>query len=94
MRAILLSLALVSTPAQAEDLRIPAGTMLCRTLEAAANPAHAGCWIARGGQRVEIIATLPHFVQMRVWSSDGAESMTAWASREAADRIQTQEASR
>jgi hypothetical protein len=81
-------LLLSAVPAHADDLRIPEGMMLCSTMSAAASPSHAGCWIALGGQKVEIIAVLPHYAQMRVWSSNGAETATAWVMRADADAMQ------
>lgn len=47
---------------------------VCRTFDAVASKAHAGCDLARGGQRVEVITVLPTCAELRVWSSNGAES--------------------
>lgn len=81
-------LLLGSAPARADGMTVPAGVMLCSTIEAAAAPTHGGCYLARGGQRVEIIASLPHFTQLRIWSTNGAETVTAWATRADGDRMQ------
>lgn len=91
---IALSLALFGSQAQADELRVPAGMMLCRTLEQALSVSHAGCWLARGGQRVEIVAALPSASQLRLWSTDGSESVIAYASRNDADRLQQREAAK
>lgn len=76
------------TKAQAADLTVPAGTVLCHTADAAVRTDHAGCWRAQGGQRVEIIAALSTASQLRLWSSDGSESLTVWTARAVADDIQ------
>ena len=88
-----LPLVLIAGHALAADdrLRVPANMMLCRTLEAAASPGHEGCWLARGGQRVEIIAPLPTYTQLRLWSTDGSESTIVYALRTDADRLQQQQ---
>jgi hypothetical protein len=83
-----LALLLLATQAQAADLTVPAGTVLCHTADAAIRSDHAGCWRAQGGQRVEIIAALPSISQLRLWSSNGAEAVTVWAARADADRMQ------
>ncbi|MDB5362252.1 MAG: hypothetical protein JWO51_3549 [Rhodospirillales bacterium] len=83
-----ITLALAASQAQASDLRAPPGLLLCRTLEDAASPTHAGCWFARGGQRVEIIAPMPTYTQLRLWSSDGSESVIVYAMRADADNLQ------
>lgn len=67
---------------------IPDGMILCHSAAAAVRTDHAGCWRAQGGQRVEIIAALPTITQLRLWSTNGAEAVTAWAARVDADRIQ------
>ncbi len=93
MRFLLgLLLVLIAGPAVAADdgLRVPENMMLCHTLEAAASESHQGCWLARGGQRVEIIAPLPTYTQMRLWSTDGSESTIVYALRTDADRLQQQ----
>lgn len=83
-----LAILLLATQAQAADLSVPAGTILCHTADAAVRSDHAGCWRARGGQRVEIIAALPSVSQLRLWASDGSEGLTVWAARAVADGIQ------
>lgn len=83
-----LALLLLATQAQASDLTVPAGTVLCHSADAAVRADHAGCWRAQGGQRVEIIAALPSITQMRLWSTNGAEAVTAWVARADADQIQ------
>lgn len=92
----ILSLALIASPALAGDdgLHVPADMMLCHTLQAAASVAHAGCWRARGGQRVEIIAALPTYTQLRLWSTDGSEATIVYALRVDADRLQQREAAK
>lgn len=75
-------------PANADDLRIQPGMILCPTAKAVARQDHAGCWRAAGGQQVEVIARLPHYAQLRIWSSDGTETAIAWSTAEDADRIQ------
>ena len=87
-----LPLVLIAGHALAADdrLRVPANMMLCRTLDAAASPGHEGCWLARGGQRVEIIAPLPTYTQLRLWSTDDSESTIVYALRTDADRLQQQ----
>lgn len=76
------------TKAQAADLNVPAGTVLCRSADAVVRSDHAGCWRAVGGQRVEIIAALSTVSQLRLWTSDGSDAMTVWAARADADRMQ------
>lgn len=76
--------------AHAGDLRVPAGMLLCRLMEDALSPTHAGCWYARGGQRVERINPMPTVSQLLVRSSDGSESLIVYGLRDAADEIQTQ----
>jgi hypothetical protein len=90
--AWVLSLALIAGPALAQDdgLHVPANMMLCHTLQAAASADHEGCWLARGGQKVEIIAPLPTYTQLRLWSTDGTESRIVYALRADADRLQQQ----
>jgi hypothetical protein len=85
--ALYTSLAGLSSPARADELRVPPGLMLCRTIDAVASKAHAGCYLARGGQRVEIIAVLPTCAQLRIWSSNGAESTIVYARRQDAERL-------
>jgi len=94
--AWVLSLALIAGQAQAQDdgLHVPANMMLCRTLQAAASPGHEGCWLARGGQRVEIIAPMPSYTQLRLWSTDGSETTVVYARRADADRLQQREAAK
>lgn len=87
-KATALALLLLATQAQASDLTVPDGTVLCHSADAAVRSDHAGCWIARGGQRVEIIAALPSVSQLRLWASDGSEGLTVWATRADADRMQ------
>lgn len=88
-RSILaLILALSAAQAQAADLTVLAGTVLCHTADAAVRTDHAGCWRAIGGQRVEIVAALSTETQLRLWSSDGSEAMTVWTARSDADRMQ------
>ncbi len=91
-----LSLALLAGHASAQEtgLRVPANMMLCHTLQAAASADHQGCWLARGGQRVEIIAPLPTYTQLRLWSTDGSETTVVYALRADADRLQQREASK
>lgn len=91
-----LSLALIAGHASAEDdgLRVPANMMLCRTLQAAASAGHEGCWLARGGQRIEIVAPLPTYTQLRLWSTDGSETTIVYALRADADRLQQREAAK
>lgn len=86
----MLALLLLATKAQASDLTVPAGTILCHSADAAVRSDHAGCWVARGGQRVEIIAALPSVSQLRLWSTDGSEGLTVWTARADADQIQNQ----
>lgn len=83
-----LTILLLAAQAQAADLTVPAGTVLCHTADAAARTDHAGCWRAQGGQRVEIIAALQTITQLRLWSTDGTEWVTAWAAQVDADRMQ------
>jgi len=92
----LLALVLVAGQAAAQEteLRVPANMMLCHTLQAAASADHAGCWFARGGQRVEVIAALPTYTQLRLWSTDGSETTVVYALRVDADRLQQREASK
>ena len=94
--AWVLSLALIAGHARAQDdaLQVPANMMLCHTLQAAASASHEGCWLARGGQRVEIIAPLPTYTQLRLWSTDGSETTVVYALRVDADRLQQREASK
>jgi hypothetical protein len=94
--AWVLSLALIAGHAQAQDdgLHVPANMMLCHTLQAAASAGHEGCWLARGGQRVEIIAPLPSYTQLRLWSTDGSETTVVYALRADADRLQQREAAK
>lgn len=94
MMLTLIALSLTGARAEADELRVPPGMMLCRTLEQALSPAHAGCWLARGGQRVEVIAALPSASQLRLWSTDGSESVIAYALRTDADRLQQREAAK
>jgi hypothetical protein len=91
-----LSLALIAGHASAQDdgLHVPANMMLCRTLLAAASAGHEGCWLARGGQRVEIVAPLPTYAQLRLWSTDGSETTIVYALRVDADRLQQREAAK
>ena len=86
--ALVLILALIAAQARASDLRIPPGMLLCPRLEDAASPTHAGCWFARGGQQVEIIAPMPTYSQLRVWSTDGSETTIVYALRADTDRLQ------
>jgi hypothetical protein len=85
-----LTLALIAGHASAQDdgLRVPANMMLCHTLQAAASAGHEGCWLAHGGQRVEIVAPLPTYSQLRLWSTDGSEATVVYALRADADRLQ------
>lgn len=94
--AWVLSFALIACPASAQDdgLHVPANMMLCHTLQAAASVGHEGCWLARGGQRVEIIAPLPTYTQLRLWSTDGSETTVVYALRADADRLQQREAAK
>ena len=94
--AWVLPLALIAGHARAQDdgLHVPANMMLCHTLQAAASAGHEGCWLARGGQRVEIIAPLPTYTQLRLWSTDGSETTVVYALRADADRLQRREAAK
>ena len=90
----LLALSMTGARAEADDLHVPPGMMLCRSLEQVLSTTHAGCWLARGGQRVEVIAALPSASQLRLWSTDGSESVIAYALRTDADRLQQREAAK
>lgn len=82
------SVSCLALPAQASDLRVPAGMLLCPTQDDAMSPTHAGCWIARGGQHVERINPMPTVSQLVVRSSDGSESVIVYGLRADADSIQ------
>ena len=82
------SVSCLSLPAQASDIRVPAGMLLCARMEDALSPTHAGCWFARGGQRVERINPMPTVSQLLVRSSDGSESLIVYGLRADADSIQ------
>jgi len=92
--ALILMLAAGPVSAEEVELRVPSNMMLCHTLEAAASVRHEGCWLARGGQRVEVLAALPSYSQLRLWSSDGSETSIVYALRVDADRLQQREAAK
>lgn len=83
-------LCMVAASARADESRVPAGMMLCHTIEAAVSKAHAGCWLARGGQRVEILAATATYVQLRIWSTDGSETSFVYATPADADRLRVE----
>lgn len=83
-----LALLLLAGHAHASDLTVPTGTILCHSAASAVRADHAGCWRAAGGQRVEIIAALSTVTQLRLWSTNGTEAVTAWAARADADAMQ------
>jgi hypothetical protein len=83
-----LILALTVSHAQAADLRVPAGMLLCPSLADAMAPTHAGCWFARGGQKVERINSMPTVSQLMIRTTDGSETMVVYGLRDEADQIQ------
>jgi hypothetical protein len=85
MAGILLGLA---GAAAADERHAPANLMLCPTAAAAMSRTHTGCWVMRGGQRVEVVAIMEGYAQLRLWSTNGAESMIVYVRRSDADRLQ------
>lgn len=86
--ALLASVSCLTLPARADDLRVPLGMILCHSMQAVASLTKGGCWRAAGGQQVEIIARLPHYAQLRLWSTDRTETSIAWSMAADADQLQ------
>lgn len=81
-------LALAAQP----TLSVPPGLMLCGTAAEVARPDHAGCWFARGGQRIARINPAVTWSQLIVWSTDGRETVAVYALRTDTDRLQMETA--
>ncbi len=78
----------LASPAQAADLTVPPGMMLCHTAAAAADPKHEGCWLAKGGQRIDHINPVVTWSQIIVRSSDGSETAAVYALKADTDKLQ------
>lgn len=80
-------LPLIASEARADDRRVPAGMLLCRSAAALARPDHPGCWIAAGGQVVERINPVVTWSQLIIRSTNGEETMVVYARKGDADQI-------
>jgi hypothetical protein len=78
--------------ARADEQHAPTDLMLCPTAAAVMSRTHVGCWVMRAGQRVELVAIMEGYAQLRLWSTNGAESMIVYARRSDADRLQAEAA--
>ncbi|GGF18340.1 hypothetical protein GCM10011611_25290 [Aliidongia dinghuensis] len=77
----------VARAAGTEELRVPAGMVLCLSPEAAASKTHVGCWRARGGQKIEVVVPLSTYTQLRLWSTDGSETTIVYAAPAEAEKL-------
>jgi len=81
-------LVLTGSQMTAPGYAIPPGMLLCRSMDDALSPTHAGCWLARGGQKVEGINAMPTVSQIIVRTTDGSEVAVVYGLRADADKLQ------